>query len=457
MKQTMRILGWILFSYLFLQAAGHAPTHYQTMFTFMVGILSYLAARVLIRVSPKHHWKIAILFIVVGGILRLAWAKYIPTIPFTDFKVYHERALAFSKGAIGEEVLKNFMYPFVLSLGYRIYPHPITGRFLNAIASTTTIVIIFLLGRELLGSVGGSIAAIFFAFLPNEINMVSVLGTEVMTTTTLVTTVYLFFLGIRRKQKSHFVFFAGLLYGLGFIFRTSILFYLPVFIILIFILPNIEVDKKRIVLIFLLGLVVFLGFIICCHSLLIGKFSTATISTQDSFPFLSGTSIEHSGMWNQEDANLYFSWPVSERDRLARREAFRRIREHFLSFLRILIAKVSILFRDNTYGNEWSLHYLDWERWSEYSFITENYVTKLNGALSQAFYVVIWGLSWVSFRKREIRETSILALMMVLFTLLPHTILEVQARYHHYIMPFLVLAASSGLTILGRKNLSDLF
>ena len=46
-----------------------------------------------------------------------------------------------------------------------------------------------------------------------------------------------------------------------------------------------------------------------------------------------------------------------------------------------------------------------------------------------------------------------LALGMVLFTILPHTILEVQARYHHYIMPFVILAASSGFLCLGSLDL----
>ena len=35
----------------------------------------------------------------------------------------------------------------------------------------------------------------------------------------------------------------------------------------------------------------------------------------------------------------------------------------------------------------------------------------------------------------------------------PYTILEVQARYHHYIMPFVILAASSGFLCLGRIDL----
>ena len=235
--------------------------------------------------------------------------------------------------------------------------------------------------------------------------------------------------------------------------RVSTLFYLPVMILLILMVLEAKEDRIKAILSFLAGLMILLLLVVLVHSSTIGNISFQAIYTHDSYPFLSGTNIMHSGQWNQEDADLYFSWPADTRDALARKEAINRIKTDIFDFFRIIIAKISILFRDNTYGSRRSLSVLDKsripilpERWALY-------FEHLNNALSQALYVTIWGLGIFTFRKQKMDLTAYLALGMVLFTILPHTILEVQARYHHYIMPYLIVAASSGFIYLRSKDL----
>jgi len=216
---------------------------------------------------------------------------------------------------------------------------------------------------------------------------------------------------------------------------------------------NLKEDRIKATLAFLAGFLILLFLVVVGHSSTIGKISFQAVFTHDSYPFLSGTNIAHSGQWNQDDADLYFSWPADTRNALARKEAFNRIGTDFITFARINIAKMSILFGDNTYGSKRSLSYLDDggisilpERWA-------HYFGQFNSAMSQAFYVAIWGLGIIAFRKRNLETAAYLALGMIAFTLLPHTILEVQARYHHYIMPFVIVAASFGLLCVGRLDL----
>jgi hypothetical protein len=77
--------------------------------------------------------------------------------------------------------------------------------------------------------------------------------------------------------------------------------------------------------------------------------------------------------------------------------------------------------------------------------------------LSQAVYVFIWLFGFYGFRIAANSENSrspgtsggtaiaLIVLTLVLSTLLPHLVLEVQGRYHHVLMPFVMLLAAWGL------------
>ena len=452
-SRVLSVVGFWLFLYFFLQAAGYSLTHYQTFITFLAGSFIYLAGHVLLKLRREKLWTAFVVILITGGVLRFVWAELIPTPPIHDFAFYHQQALAFAQGHIGADLPKSFLYPLILSLGYRIHPAPITGRLINALSSTISVGLVFYIAKELINLQGAAVAAFLFALLPSEIQMVSVLGTEIMTTTFLLATVSLCLAGAKNHFRWRVILFAGVFFGIGYTMRVSTLFYLPVMILLILMVLEAKEDRIKAILSFLAGLMILLLLVVLVHSSTIGNISFQAIYTHDSYPFLSGTNIMHSGQWNQEDADLYFSWPADTRDALARKEAINRIKTDIFDFFRIIIAKISILFRDNTYGSRRSLSVLDKsripilpERWALY-------FEHLNNALSQALYVTIWGLGIFTFRKQKMDLTAYLALGMVLFTILPHTILEVQARYHHYIMPYLIVAASSGFIYLRSKDL----
>jgi hypothetical protein len=114
----------------------------------------------------------------------------------------------------------------------------------------------------------------------------------------------------------------------------------------------------------------------------------------------------------------------------------------------------------NDYGNLWSLHAIDWGegnlwgvhavnggQWKLYRDLHDDLIS-INGLSSQAVYVVILALAVYSLRVNGVPGISMIGVMAVMLTLLPHTVLEVQPRYHHYIMPFIVLLAASGLVAL---------
>lgn len=193
--------------------------------------------------------------------------------------------------------------------------------------------------------------------------------------------------------------------------------------------------------------------------------SLAPFEVYDSLPYLAGANIKSSGQWNRADSKLYYSWPISERDNLAKQEGMRRITSDPINFLKIVPRKIAILFEKNNYGNLWSLKTIDWgsgnlfgihaatpaENWGIYGNL-KNDVMQINGLLSQAVYCVIWFFAFYAFYKNSTQKLFLIILAIVIFTLLPHIILEVQSRYHHYIMPLVTLQAAYGLSRLVTKQ-----
>jgi len=450
----LQITGIFLFSYLFLLSATYRLNDYQPLYTITYGLLIYFLCKSLVKLSEKTAKKMIISLLIIGGTIRFLWAVFIPTLPVSDFLYYHNYATGLSQNGFTAPLGKNFGFTTILSLGYRIYPALISAKLINALASTLSLCLITLMAFKLIGVTGGIIAALLFAFLPSEINMVSVIGTEVMTTTVMVAIAYFLLRGFKTEMTLKNMLFAGILFGIGLTIRSSLLFYFLACALYLFILPAIkfyQYQKDKLYLLFLTGIISIWLVIIVLHSIFIGKFSFSPFKADESYVYLSGTNKASSGMWNQADANLYFSWPANQRNKLAQQEAIKRIKTDFGGFLYLIPRKFSRLFENNIYGSLWSIQYIDWEKWSKYSFLKEGLILKINDLASQIMYIFALFIAAWSFCKKPVHIVPITALTVVILTMAPHILLEVQSRYHHSIMPFIILAASYGLSELIKK------
>jgi len=437
----LKYTGLLVFGYLLLLSLSYSAGNsaYQAIVTLLVGVFIWLGVNIIRVLHNKYgatrvFW--GILFI--GGMIRFLWAIFVPTLPFSDFQYFHESAIKLSQGIT--VLTKNMGYTLLLSAVYRVYPSVLTGKLLNAIASTLTILFLYLVGSKLVNQQTGLIASFLFTLLPSEILMVSVLGTEVIVTALGIITAFFILRTIDSKLNNSstawMIFWTGLFFGSGLTVRSSYIFYFPAILLLIIFITSFDYRKMgKVFSAFFVGIIIGLGLVLVCYSLSTKQFlSIEPLKTQDSFPFLSGTNISTRGGWSQEDANLYFSWPSDKRDALARQEAINRIKSNPVRFLLFIPIKFAVLFGANDYGITWSLHNLDWGK------------TKLFiGLLSQSIYVLIFLFAFCAFKDFRNGMLPLIALILVVSTLLPHVVLEVQGRYHHYVMPFVVLLASHGI------------
>lgn len=462
--KVIRYLGIITFGYILLLSLSYSPSDYQPLFTLLVFILVIWVGTRLSRVRNKNSIKVFLGLLLIGGAIRFFWAIFVPTLPISDFEYYRRNAVELSQGI--PALTRNMGYTFLLSIGFRISPGVQTGKIINAFASTLSLLLLYVIGLILGKPKMGLVAVFLFAILPSEVNMVSVLGTEVVASTIVLSVAFFLLYGLSSNiDFKHLVaiFCAGLFSGWGLIIRSSLIIYFPVILIgILFARSLFKFGQKiKVFGIFLFGIAMGLFVIVIGYSLMVKKLTFAPLGGQDNLAFLTGTNVKNLGQWNRDDATLFASWPIGQRNELAIQEALRRITSDPINFVKLIPRKYAILFGANDYGNAWSLYAIDWgtgnlwglhapagENWGALGNL-KNTILNINGMLSQAVYCIIWFFAFYTFSRKNIPPVFIIILAALIFTLLFHVVLEVQGRYHHYIMPLITLQAAYGLSKLG--------
>ncbi|HEX6304479.1 MAG TPA: glycosyltransferase family 39 protein [Anaerolineales bacterium] len=449
--RALRFMGIAIFGLIFYWTVKNG-TGQQRGYVLVIGILIWATARFLLprENADLHRTRRAMMGILLLGVfLRLIYALVFPTPPVSDFEFYVREALQLVQGQVGQALPKNPGYVLALSLGFRLHPGWISGKLINLVSSSVSILILYLLGERLKKPRVGLMAAFLYAIFPAEIEMVTVLGTDVMATTVLAAAVYFFILGVGGNDD-HYIYFAALLLGLGITIRASILFFSPAFVGAL-VLVRLR-EFKRLVIsasVFLVSLGIFPLLLATWHSLSIGHAAVKLFSYQSSFPLLTGTNLDSQGLWTPEDAELYYSWPAADRDRMAREKAWRRVSENPGRFMRMIPAKYETLLGQSDYGYYWSIRPIDWERHK----LPGDIIKRLAVLIEQSTYILFVGLACYRFIDSQDREPEIpaMAIASVVSLLVPFSIFEVQSRYHHLILPFIILAAGDGLLRIIRR------
>src|SRR5688572_18807224 len=159
-------------------------------------------------IYPIALWGAVLLFAISPGILRrprsdkaflaiilllfllsrLAWVLLVPTLPFSDFDEYNRWAAIFGQfqPIQGDMfrlsinlVMQPWLYPISLGILYDVFGrHLIVAELSNIVAGTITLLLIFLLARQLFGSKVGRLSAMLFLLWPNQLMYTSVLASE---------------------------------------------------------------------------------------------------------------------------------------------------------------------------------------------------------------------------------------------------------------------------------------
>lgn len=440
--KILKIFNPIFFLFIVITSLIYAfsrMTLYQAVLILFAGFAFYMLIKKVKIIEKSHAF---IVFLMVGIVLRTLYVIFVPNYAFSDFKIYHDAAISLSQNV--PIVTKNIGFVSILSLGYRIFPDELSGKIINLLFSSISIILVYAIGKHFINRSVGLISMLIMALAINEINMVNVIATETTAEFFLLFSILFGILSIKTEKNKNLIIqtiLSGICFGLGITVRSSILFFIIFFLIIFFFYSK----NKFAIIFFIAGILTGFSIIVCYISIIKGSFSLESIFIQDSFPFLSGTNTKSDGGWNFEDSNLYTSWPLETRDKLAQEEAISRIVNDPMGFLTLLPKKFYRLFGPNDYGNEWSLQNTNWKNNQNYEKI-EPYILKINSLISQAFYVIILLCAFYGLKSKKLTSLTIFFLFSIFISItFPYIILEVQPRYHHFLIPLIIPFSALGV------------
>ena len=309
-------------------------------------------------------------------------------------------------------------YPILLAGAYAL---GLSGKVVSLVAAIAGGPLIWAIGRRLGGQVSGNVALYLYAITPALSLLTGVLLTEPLYATLLLAALAsLPAAGARTGRLGASA--SGLVLGLSQWVRATSIYLAPAFV-----LPIVLRREWRKAALF--GLLMLLPLLPVLAAT--GGLST---SPEGGWSLMTGTNQQHDGTWNAEDRRIYGQWG-DERERLAREEGIRRIVSDPAGFASLAVRKLHVLWASERYGVYFAFGSTS---------LAQN-VREAISVISMAFYVaVVVAAGLALYRMRHAPpQVALVILASIVIVAAFHTFVEVQPRYHAYLVPlFTVLAAS---------------
>lgn len=174
----------------------------------------------------KNYYKF-ILFL--GFLLGLLWICFVNTQPFSDFDYYNNLAKQIANGGPWGDTYTSVGYAIVLGLIYKIFgAHIFIAKVFNLLLTLVCNIFVFkILSKTNLREGDKKFILTLFILFPNNIFFNSILGTEILFTTLMMCTIYIYFSNIRYKYV-----LLGILVGLNTMIKPFfLLFFFLVFMV----------------------------------------------------------------------------------------------------------------------------------------------------------------------------------------------------------------------------------
>lgn len=306
-------------------------------------------------------------------------------------------------------------YPMLLAIPYAL---GLSGKVVNCVFALAAGPLLYVLARDLAGERAGAAAVYLYAIAPSLILYSGVLMTE----TVYATVVLLALVTLTWRSRRIGSLASGVFLGLSQYVRATSVFLAPALA-----LPLLRRGGPRDLGLFAAALFITLLPVLAAT----GGFSTSTVG---GLSLLMGTNQEWNGRYNQDDVALYTSWGA-DRESRAVREGINRIISDPAGFAALAVRKSHIMWGQEYHGVVFAM--------------TDAGLPEHDRAparlLSQLVYVVILiGAALASWRFRKQPPDTIVAVLGVFVTVAAlHTFLEVQPRFHAYVVPLLVVVAAA--------------
>ncbi len=466
-------------------AAALVLVHVASKYMAQLGLPGILAAKT--RQSVVIERSVVAAVILASAAVRIWVILEFPITPSSDYQVYYQVADLLSKGTLSSSGYSGYIaefphvigYPFILSLLFRITgPSFQAGFYLNLAASLASVFFTWRIARTLCGRLGGMVALVAAAFWPSQILYGSVLASEPVFTCFLLLCIWLFIYLYRypvrlgnRESAMFLCFLLGIALALANAVRplSEILL---VAVVLCFLPFVVRFDKNERMLNgkvsrascqgWFLSLVVLFSFFVCSQLISMSISSTIAYRLPGSdvsygFNLMVGLNKDSKGTWNQQDADFFAQVFASTNSPQAAHKAsvdvaLQRIGSDPVGISNLALEKFTSLWKNDDYAREWTRLFLGQQGGlsPERQDIIDRF-TDWNDFfyLFGIFFSAIFGIQL--FRRKDASPAQVLILLFV-GTAFLHMFLEIQNRYHYFILPVFVILSSMGIAGIFRSH-----
>ena len=444
---------------------------------------------------------------------RFIWIRLVETTPMWDFARYLNYARSIvggDPGAIADirGVFPHLTgYPLILSWVMRLFGTEVTvARWFNFFVTMITLLLLYQLGKKAFSPRVGRGAALLFALWPGQVYYLPVVGGEHLFTMLMLGALLFFVMAVDQEDQGNpflklggLSLATGLLLALSHIVRPVASLLFPAFFLYLLIKPfamfnntnalspngkmmtgsqdvlqrkptndtpahrgmkqKASLWKQMLVRRLSVFALVLAGFLLTLN-LLNAVYQPQVLvplgKTGAGFNLYVGTNKDSRGMWSAGD------WAIIEEynydfDRIheeAWRRGVERIQEDYRDFLLLAERKFSIQWSVSDYGFYWGM--LELDRVTAVSLWAEEHRQELQ-VLSQVYYLSLMWLMllgiWKTRRRRQASFNTFIAILFFGFIAM-HTLIEVQSRYHHSLVPLFILSAAFGATYIENMTIN---
>lgn len=314
-------------------------------------------------------------------------------------------------------------FPIMLAGAYAL---GLSGKVVGLAAALLAGPLVWLLARRVAGDRAAGVALYVYAVTPSLILLTGVLLTEPVFATLLLVALVaqpgMAAAGGRRAAGAIRGAVLGALLGLAQYVRSTAILLVPAFVVASLMRRSFRPLMPLLAAFLLMMVPVFVA--------TGGPFT----SPLGGWTLLVGTNPEHDGHWNEDDAALYESWGV-DREQRAREEAIRRIVDDPAQTAALAVRKVHSLWATQGYASYFAFGNTD----------TPQALREVARLLSQLVYVpLVIAAAAAAWRVRRAPPASVITIVgLVASVAAMHLLVEVQGRYHAYLLPMLAVLAAA--------------
>ena len=393
----------------------------------------------------KH--KLIIFLFLFALIIRIAVVLLINTPVISDFKTMLEASKELVNGTDAYKSMPYFI-TWGYQMGHVIYQAILLNiinsitflKIVNAIVTSSTVIMIYLIGKELSNTKAAIIISIIYSIFLFPLLLNTVLTNQLLPMLLILIAIYLWMK--KKKENKLMPVIIGILLGISNMLRSETIVIIIAFVLYTIFLMIKKENRKA--LIINLCLIIISYFTLTTATSFVLKATDISPSglenKNSSWKFLEGLNIETRGQYSEDDAIKY-----SYDKKKTTKELKKRIQEEWQQYPLLFAKKTKILWLNSDLS--WSLgHIENQEDLKLYEGINQIFIY---------FFVIMSLLSAITLFKKTYKKEQILILLILFIYFGVYLFIEVMPRYAYSLQIFEALLASITLGyILDNKKIS---